>query len=73
MQVYVGDKDARNFRNRTTPMPQLSANGSALWNSICAIDSRHVIAVMSVSGAPDGKNGIWSVVGELSKVDTTEN
>jgi len=73
MQVYVGDKDARNFRNRTTPMPQLSANGSALWNSICAIDSRHVIAVMSVSGAPDGKNGIWSVVGELSEVDSTEN
>lgn len=73
MQVYVGDKDARNFRNRTTPMPQLSANGSALWNSICAIDSRHVIAVMSVSGAPDGKNGIWSVVGELSEIDSTEN
>ena len=73
MQVYVGDKDARNFRNRTTPMPQLSANGSALWNSICAIDSRHVIAVMSVSGAPDGKNGIWSVVGELSEIDSAEN
>ena len=73
MQVYVGDKDARNFRNRTTPMPQLSANGSALWNSICAIDSKRIIAVMSVSGAPDGKNGIWSVVGELSEIDTTEN
>ena len=73
MQVYVGDKDARNFRNRTTPMPQLSANGSALWNSICAIDSRHVIAVMSVSGASDGKNGKWSVVGELSEIDSAEN
>lgn len=73
MQVYVGDKDARNFRNRTTPMPQLSANGSALWNSICAIDSKRIIAIMSVSGAPDGKNGIWSVVGELSEIDSTEN
>ena len=73
MQVYVGDKDARNFRNHTTPMPQLSANGSALWNSICAIDSRHIIAVMSVSGASDGKNGIWSVVGELSEIDSAEN
>ena len=73
MQVYVGDKDARNFRNRTTPMPQLSANGSALWNSIYAIDSKHVIAVMSVSGAPDGKNGIWSVTGELSEIDSAEN
>ncbi|MBQ4532412.1 MAG: exo-alpha-sialidase [Alistipes sp.] len=73
MQVYVGDKDARNFRNRTTPMPQLSDNGSALWNSICAIDSKRIIAVMSVSGAPDGKNGIWSVVGELSEIDSAEN
>ncbi|MBQ6988236.1 MAG: exo-alpha-sialidase [Alistipes sp.] len=73
MQVYVGDKDARNFRNRTTPMPQLSDNGSALWNSICAIDSKQIIAVMSVSGAPEGKNGIWSVVGELSEIDSAEN
>jgi hypothetical protein len=73
MQVYVGDKDARNFRNRTTPMPQISADGNALWNSICAIDSHRVIAVMSVVGAPDGKNGIWTVIGELSEVDSIEN
>ena len=69
MQVYVGDSDARNFRNRTTPMPKLSSNGSALWNSLCAIDSRRVIAVMSVSGAPDGKNGIWTVEGELTPIE----
>ena len=67
MQVYVGDRNARNFRNRTTPMPQLSDNGSALWNSLCAIDSQRVIAVMSVTGAPDGKNGIWTVEGELTQ------
>jgi hypothetical protein len=73
MQVYVGDKDARNFRNRTTPMSQISANGNALWNSICAIDSHRVIAVMSVVGAPDGKNGIWTVIGELSEIDSVEN
>ena len=73
MQVYIGDRDARNFRNRTTPMPQLSANGNALWNSVCAIDSKHVIAVMSVVGAPDGKNGIWTVIGELSTVDSPKN
>lgn len=72
MQVYVGDKDARNFRNRTTPMPQILANGNALWNSICAIDSKRVIAVMSVVGALDGKNGIWTVIGELSEIDATE-
>jgi hypothetical protein len=69
MQVYVGDNDARNFRNRTTPLPQLSANGSALWNSLCAIDSHRVIAVMSVTGIPDGENGIWTVEGELSEIE----
>ena len=73
MQVYVGDKDARNFRNRTTPMPQISPNGNALWNSICAIDSKRVIAVMSVTGAPDGKNGIWTVIGELCEINHSEN
>jgi hypothetical protein len=31
-----------------------------------------VIAVMSVVGALDGKNGIWTVIGELSEADTTE-
>lgn len=68
MQVYVGDKDARNFSNKTTPMTTLTPNGNALWNSLCAIDSRRVIAVMSVVGAENGKNGIWTVQGELSEV-----
>lgn len=69
MQVYVGDKDARNFRNRTTPMTTLKPNGNALWNSLCAIDSHRVIAVMSVVGAQDGPNGIWTVMGKLTEVE----
>lgn len=67
MQVYVGDHNARHFHNRTTPMPDLPPNGNALWNSITQIDDKHVIAVMSVSGMPDGKNGIWTVTGQITK------
>ena len=67
MQVYVGDKDARNFHNRTTPFPELPANANALWNSIRQIDKNHVIAVMSVSGVHPG--GIWCVIGEIKEVE----
>lgn len=67
MQVYVGDKSARNFRNRSTPMPDLAAEGCALWNSLAAIDDRTVVAVMSVSRAANGQNGVWTVKGTLVK------
>ena len=67
MQVYVGDKNARGFRNRSTPMPDLAAEGHALWNSLAAIDDKTVVAVMSVGGASGGQNGIWTVKGTLVK------
>lgn len=68
MQVYVGDKNARNFHNRSTPIPHLPDNGSALWNSLTQLDDNTVIAVMSVSGMEQGKNGIWTVKGKISEV-----
>jgi hypothetical protein len=67
MQVYVGDKNARNFRNRTTPLPHLDENGNALWSSIAQIDDKTVIAVMSVRGLERGKNGIWTAKGHIVK------
>ena len=67
MQVYVGNKNARNFCNRTTPLPNLNENGSALWNSLAQIDDKRVIAVMSVRGKERGKNGIWTVIGNISE------
>lgn len=67
MQVYVGDKNARNFCNRSTPLPNLPENGSALWNSLVQIDDTSVMAVMSVGGLERGKNGIWTVKGEIMK------
>ena len=65
MQVYVGDKNARNFRNRSTPLPNLEENGHALWNSIAQIDDKTVIAVMSVGGVEKGKNGVWTAKGRI--------
>ncbi len=67
MQVYVGNRDARNFRHRSTPLPKLDENGSALWNSLAQIDEKRVIAVMSVRGMEEGKNGIWTVMGTIRK------
>ena len=67
MQVYVGNKDARNFCRRSTPMPDLPEDGSALWNSLAQIDEQTVIAVMSVRGMERGKNGIWTAKGTITK------
>lgn len=68
MQVYVGDKDARNFRNRSTPIPHLPADANALWNSLWQLDEDTVIAVMSVSGMERGKSGIWTAKGKIVRV-----
>lgn len=65
MQVYVGDRSARNFCNRSTPMPHLNADGSALWNSLAQIDDKRVIAVMTVRGMERGENGIWTTIGDI--------
>ena len=68
MQVYVGDKNARNFCNRSTPMPELKENASALWNSLHQIDDETVIAIMSVGGQERGKGGIWTVKGKIAEI-----
>lgn len=67
MQVYVGNKSGRHFRNRTTPLPNLPADGCALWNSLTQIDDKTVIAVMSVRGLERGKNGIWTTKGKITR------
>lgn len=65
MQVYVGDRNARNFRNRSTPLPNLPMDGHALWNSLAQIDEQTVIAVMTVRGVEQGGNGVWTVKGKI--------
>lgn len=65
MQVYVGDRNARNFRNRSTPLPNLPTDGNALWNSLAQIDEQTIIAVMTVRGVEQGGNGVWTVKGKI--------
>ena len=67
MQVYVGDRSARHFRNRSTPLPNLPMDGNALWNSLAQIDEQTVIAVMTVRGVEQGGNGVWTVKGKIVK------
>ena len=68
MQVYVGDKNARNFGNRSTPVPNLPPDAQALWNSITQLDENTVIAVMSIYGFKTGQNGIWTIKGKVEEV-----
>ena len=70
MQVYVGDKDARNFKNRSTPVPDLPENAHALWNSITQLDKETVIAVMSIYGLKNQPGGIWTVKGKIVPCQT---
>ncbi len=64
MQVYVGDSEARNFSNPTTPFATLAPQANALWNSLCQIDDSTVMAVSSLGGSGD-ENGIWTVTGKI--------
>ncbi|MBR5848332.1 MAG: hypothetical protein IKY69_02545 [Bacteroidaceae bacterium] len=68
MQVYVGDKDARNFGSRSTPLPDLPENAQALWNSITMLDGNTIIAIMSVHGYKKNQNGIWTIKGKIERV-----
>lgn len=70
MQVYVGDKNARNFKNPTTPIPNLPENAHALWNSITQLDKDTIIAIMSINGFKSRQNGIWTIKGKIEKTNT---
>ena len=68
IRVYVGDGDARNFRNSSAPLPALPPDANALWNSISLLDGDTVIAVMSINGMGKGRNGIWTIKGSIEPV-----
>ena len=72
MQVYVGDKNARNFRHRSTPVPHLPEDAQALWNSITLLDDDTVIAVMSIYGFGNHPDGVWTIKGKICQVKGLE-
>ncbi len=65
MQVYVGDGDAKNFANKSTPFTNIPATGTGLWNALTVIDDNTVMAVSSVGGMAVGQNGIWTIIGRV--------
>lgn len=73
MQVYIGDKDARNFKNRSTPIPNLPDNAHALWNSVTQLDKDTIIAIMSINGFKSGQNGIWTIKGKIETTTHTKS
>ncbi|HEX8525016.1 MAG TPA: hypothetical protein VF669_22385 [Tepidisphaeraceae bacterium] len=62
MAVCVGDDQAKNFQNKTHPLP-LGPKGNQLWTSLFVKDPATVIAVMNT--AVDGKRGIWAIDGKV--------
>ncbi|AHF13622.1 hypothetical protein BARVI_02895 [Barnesiella viscericola DSM 18177] len=72
MQVYVGDKECRNFARKSTPFQFSDSQVSVLWNSLCAVDSTTLLAVSSISGL-SSQNGIWTATGRLFNSMEIEN
>jgi hypothetical protein len=66
LRVYVGDADARNFTNPTTPFPDLPPTANALWNSICQIDHDTLVAVADIKGLPEN-NGLYIATAKIRR------
>jgi hypothetical protein len=58
MQVYIGNDEAREFKNKSTPFQNWPDEMSMLWNSLAVIDDETILAVGSSSG-------IWTVEGKI--------
>lgn len=58
MAVCVGNENARNFTNKTYPLP-LGPDGNQAWSSLFVKDARTVVAVMTAT--VDGVRGVWAI------------
>ncbi|MBL8173761.1 MAG: exo-alpha-sialidase [Bryobacterales bacterium] len=63
MAVYVGDREARNFTNRSFPF-DVAENASGLWNSLFI---KNATTVTAISGTTvNGIRGLWAIDGLLA-------
>lgn len=65
MIVAIGDRDAKNFSNKTAPF-KIPADKSGLWNSVTVLDDNTIVAVTSTN-AYGGNTEIWMIKGKLKK------
>ncbi len=63
MKVYMGDANAKNFANETSPFSNVPAGGNALWNSLTVLDDNTIMATSSINGV--AQSGIWMVIGKV--------
>lgn len=64
MAVCVGDENARNFTNKTYPIP-LGPEGNHAWNSLFVKDAHTVTAVSTAT--VNGVRGVWVIDGHVSR------
>ncbi len=64
MQVMIGDNNAKNFSQLTTPWGALPLNQSAVNNSLFLKDQETIVAV-SCRMFPDGSGGIYWLEGKI--------
>ena len=63
MAVYVGDREARDFVNRSFPF-DVPGDASGLWNSLFI---KNATTVTAISGTVvDGVRGLWAIDGRLA-------
>jgi hypothetical protein len=60
--VVVGDKEGRNFKNKTEPF-QVPVGKSALWNSLSVMDGK-VWAIASINAYSSGRQEVWTIAGQ---------
>lgn len=65
MQVAVGDKNARNFKDVENPF-EVPANKHGLWNSLCILNDDTIIAITSTN-AFSNSTTVWMIKGKLIK------
>ena len=68
MQVLIGDNNAKNFSNLSTPWGVLPVNESAVDNSLFLKDSTTIIAI-SCRNFPNGSGGIYWLEGTIVPVE----
>lgn len=66
MAVYIGDNEAKNFRDRTYPWPNLPLNEGAIFNSLFVKDDSTVVALASRIFA-DGHGEIYWKEGHIKR------
>jgi hypothetical protein len=64
LAVCVGGPDAKNFTNKTYPLPK-SASTNQAWNSLFVKDAATVIALSTAT--VDGVRGVWAIDGQVSR------